>query len=342
MHEIVDMIRKDKIIAIIRGLEKGNLAPVVEALVRGGIRLIEITFDQRGAPEDTANAIRLVAQNYSGDVCVGAGTVMTTAQLAAAIAAGANYIISPNVNLEVIHETKRSGLVSIPGALTPSEIACAHENGADFVKVFPASAMGLEYIKAIRAPVSNIPLLAVGGDYRGQHRRLYGGGDRWVWDWLQHCKKPVGAAGKVRGNHQTRGRLPRERPPSIKRAAEWDRLVWINTGSPCRIFGLNLDTADQALAVARRFEALLGFPVKEGNSSAFTGREIEVMKPPFLRDKKHIAIYTADIPAAARHMEEQGCSPDWATSKRNTEGEVTSACLPEESRALPSTCSAMT
>ena len=145
--------------------------------MRGGIRLIEITFDQRGAPEDTANAIRLVAQNYSGDVCVGAGTVMATAQLAAAIAAGANYIISPNVNLEVIHETKRSGLVSIPGALTPSEIACAHENGADFVKVFPASAMGLEYIKAIRAPVSNIPLLAVGGDYRGQHRRLYGGGD---------------------------------------------------------------------------------------------------------------------------------------------------------------------
>jgi len=129
--------------------------------------LIEITFDQRGAPEDTANAIRLVAQNYSGDVCVGAGTVMTTAQLAAAIAAGANYIISPNVNLEVIHETKRNGLVSIPGALTPSEIACAHENGADFVKVFPASAMGLEYIKAIRAPVSNIPLLAVGGITEG-------------------------------------------------------------------------------------------------------------------------------------------------------------------------------
>lgn len=135
--------------------------------MRGGIRLIEITFDQRGAPEDTANAIRLVAQNYSGDVCVGAGTVMATAQLAAAIAAGANYIISPNVNLEVIHETKRSGLVSIPGALTPSEIACAHENGADFVKVFPASAMGLEYIKAIRAPVSNIPLLAVGGITEG-------------------------------------------------------------------------------------------------------------------------------------------------------------------------------
>ena len=105
---------------------------------------------------------------------------------------------------------------------------------------------------------------------------------------------------------------------------------------------MNLDTADQALAVARRFEALLGFPVKEGNSSAFTGREIEVMKPPFLRDKEHIAIYTTDIPAAARHMEEQGCSPDWATSKRSTEGEVTSACLPEESRALSSTCSAMT
>ena len=77
--------------------------------------------------------------------------------------AGGKFIISPNVSERVIKETKKAGLISIPGALTPSEIFDAYSYGADFVKVFPVGVMGSEYIRAIKAPLSNIPLLAVGG-----------------------------------------------------------------------------------------------------------------------------------------------------------------------------------
>ena len=94
---------------------------------------------------------------------VGAGTVMTEAQLKLATEAGAEYIISPNVDTAIIRATKAVGLISIPGAFTPSEIAGAYQAGADFVKLFPADCVDLKYIKAVCAPINHIPLLAVSG-----------------------------------------------------------------------------------------------------------------------------------------------------------------------------------
>ncbi len=161
----MDFIIKYKIIAIVRSLEPQATQALAEALFLGGIRLIEVTFAQ-ARPEtwkDTACAIESLAKERSGKVLAGAGTVLTLQQLHMAADAGAQYIISPDVNEEVIRETKRLGLVSLPGALTPTEIMAAHKAGADAVKVFPAGSLGPEYIKAIRAPLSHIPLLAVGG-----------------------------------------------------------------------------------------------------------------------------------------------------------------------------------
>ena len=94
---------------------------------------------------------------------VGAGTVLTLEQVDIAAKAGAEYIISPDVNEAVIRHTIEMGLVSMPGALTPSEVMAAHRYGADFVKLFPAGNMGASYIKAVRAPISHVKLLAVGG-----------------------------------------------------------------------------------------------------------------------------------------------------------------------------------
>ena len=105
----------------------------------------------------------MVREAFADRLHVGAGTVMTEAQRKLAAAAGAEYIISPNVNVEIIRATKAAGLLSIPGAFTPSEIVTAYEAGADFVKLFPADCVDLHYIKAIRAPINHIPLLAVGG-----------------------------------------------------------------------------------------------------------------------------------------------------------------------------------
>ncbi len=160
-----DLIKEHKIIAIVRGLSPAHMLHLADALSAGGVSLIEVTFNQ-GKPEtwkDTACAIEALAKERSGKVLAGAGTVLTLQQLHMAADAGAQYIISPDVNEEVIRETKRLGLVSLPGALTPTEIMAAHKAGADAVKVFPAGSLGPEYIRAIRAPLSHIPLLAVGG-----------------------------------------------------------------------------------------------------------------------------------------------------------------------------------
>lgn len=158
-------IDKHKIIAICRRIYGEDLAKLAQALCRGGIRMIEVTFDQADPDHlrKSAEAIRLIAEATDGAVIPGAGTVMTLDQLHAAKEAGAAYIISPNTDPAVITETKALGLISIPGAMTPSEIASAHNLGADFVKLFPTGQLGLDYVKAIRAPISHVKLLATGG-----------------------------------------------------------------------------------------------------------------------------------------------------------------------------------
>lgn len=151
--DVMETIRKDKIIAIVRGLE-GAYARPASALYAGGITMIEVTFNQAKPDSwpETQAAIRLIAREFEGRVIPGAGTVMTTEQVQMAFDAGARYIVSPNVDEAVIRETKRLGLVSLPGAMTPTECVNAKRAGADAVKVFPAGDLGPNYIKAIRAP----------------------------------------------------------------------------------------------------------------------------------------------------------------------------------------------
>ena len=161
---VIELIKKYKLIAIIRNVEREDLIPLCNALYEGGVRLVEITFSSDGlCDERTAQDIRLVAEHFAGKLAVGAGTVVTTEQVLMTRDAGGQFIISPNTSKDVIGETKKSGLVSIPGALTPTEIIDAYSFGADFVKVFPVGKSGCEYIKAIKAPLSHIPMIAVGG-----------------------------------------------------------------------------------------------------------------------------------------------------------------------------------
>ena len=165
MNEVMERICSDKIIAIVRGLESGHMLALAGALHNGGITMIEVTFDQKNPDrwKDTCGAIKLLSEEFAGRMLVGAGTVMTVEQLRMAYDAGAKYIISPDTNVEIIRETKKLGLTSLPGAMTPSECVTAYNAGADAVKVFPAGELGPAYIKAIRAPLSHIPMLAVGG-----------------------------------------------------------------------------------------------------------------------------------------------------------------------------------
>lgn len=158
-------ILKHKIIVIIRKVESPYIIPLAQALYDGGVRLIEVTFDQSSPTgnDDTSQAIRSINDYFGDAMCTGAGTVMTKLQAQIASDAGAKYLISPNTDIEIIQKTTELGLVSIPGAITPTEATIAYDSGADFVKLFPAGEMGIHYVKAIMAPLNHIPFLAVGG-----------------------------------------------------------------------------------------------------------------------------------------------------------------------------------
>lgn len=162
---VINTILENKIIVILRGLAQKDLIPTVEAMEEGGIRLVEVTFDQSGkiTDEQTAANIALLAKTFAGRVRIGAGTVMTREQVKLAADAGAEYIISPDCCEEVIRYTRELGLVSLPGVFTPTEAANAHRWGADMVKLFPNSELSLSYLKALTAPLSHIRFLAVGG-----------------------------------------------------------------------------------------------------------------------------------------------------------------------------------
>lgn len=164
-QRIIERIRQEKLIVIVRGVEESKLIPLSEALYRGGIRLLELTYSANGSvsDEDTARQINLLCQHWGAKMEIGAGTVLTERQVELTKAAGGGFIISPDTNVDVIRHTCELGLVSIPGALTPSEITAAHRAGADFLKLFPVTDLGTSYIKNVRAPLSHIPMLAVGG-----------------------------------------------------------------------------------------------------------------------------------------------------------------------------------
>ena len=165
---VIEAIARYKLIAVIRGISEDEILGIAQALYQGGIRLAEVAFDAAGNTPDiiTASMIRRVRERFGAEFFVGAGTVLTPEQVQCAKAGGAEYVISPDVNPEVIRATAAAGMVSIPGALTPSEMQLAHRCGADFVKACPAGNLGSDYIRAVRSPLSHIRLLAVGGIHK--------------------------------------------------------------------------------------------------------------------------------------------------------------------------------
>jgi 2-dehydro-3-deoxyphosphogluconate aldolase / (4S)-4-hydroxy-2-oxoglutarate aldolase len=147
-------------IAILRSSSAARYGEVSDVVVAAGVRAVEFTFS---AP-DVTDALRAYAARKPDDVALGAGTVTTVDQARQAVDAGATYLISPAVCVPVIEEGARLGVPVLPGALTPTEILQAWRSGAAMVKVFPASALGgPAYLKAVRGPLPEIPLVPTGG-----------------------------------------------------------------------------------------------------------------------------------------------------------------------------------
>jgi 2-dehydro-3-deoxyphosphogluconate aldolase/(4S)-4-hydroxy-2-oxoglutarate aldolase len=162
---VIRRIMGSRLIVIVRGMEEGAILPLAEALSAGGIDLMEITFNQAKPDsfEATLRGIAAVKERMGDRLLCGAGTVLSPEQVELAAQAGAAFIVSPSPDTAVIEKTRELALVSLPGAMTPGECLSAHGAGADFVKLFPASVLGPGYLKAIRAPLSHIKFLAVGG-----------------------------------------------------------------------------------------------------------------------------------------------------------------------------------
>ena len=164
-NSVMEKLKKERIIAIVRDAQKENFVESIQALYDGGIRLAEITFDRSGkkSTQETATLIKMLVEKFGDNMCIGAGTVTCTEEVLSAFEAGASYIISPNCDPDIISLTRKLGMVSMPAAYTATEIAAAIKYGADYVKLFPADQASEEYVKAIRAPLSDAKLFAVGG-----------------------------------------------------------------------------------------------------------------------------------------------------------------------------------
>jgi 2-dehydro-3-deoxyphosphogluconate aldolase/(4S)-4-hydroxy-2-oxoglutarate aldolase len=160
MNEILAKIVDEGVIAVIRVASAGEAFAVAKAIRDGGISVIEITFSVPGA----LDVMKEVTQKFGKEVLLGAGTVLDPETARAALLNGAQFIVTPTLNLDVIKMCKRYSAVVIPGALTPTEILTAWEAGSDLVKVFPiAQVGGPPYIRALKGPLPQIPLVPTGG-----------------------------------------------------------------------------------------------------------------------------------------------------------------------------------
>lgn len=159
-NEIQQRIEASGLIPVLRARSAREALAVSEAMVAGGVSVIEVTMTVPGA----IDVLRELRKNYGDRLLLGSGTVTDAKQCAATIDAGALFVVSPSLHLDVIAKTKEMGKLSIPGALTPTEIITAWNAGADYVKVFPCSALGgASYLKALRGPFPQLRLIPTGG-----------------------------------------------------------------------------------------------------------------------------------------------------------------------------------
>lgn len=156
---VLDLIRRSRLIAILRGDMHGRELEILAVLKDAGICAVEMSIVSPGFDV----ALARMAATYGATMAIGAGTILTPDNLARAVTAGASFIVSPDGNREVIESTLREGLVSLPGAFTATEIVQVMRWGADAVKLFPAGSVGPDYVRTVRAPLPGLRMVPTGG-----------------------------------------------------------------------------------------------------------------------------------------------------------------------------------
>ena len=271
-----------------------DAVPTAEAMLRGGIDVMEITFRTAAAPD----AIRAVSENCP-KMLVGAGTVITLEQCKQAVDCGASFIVSPGFNREVVAWCVEHDIAVTPGCVTPTEIMEAMELGLKVLKFFPANVYGgLGAMKALSGPFGGIKFIPTGG-INAQNLAEYisapfihAVGGSWV------CPKADISAGHFEKITQ----LCREARKAV-------------LGFEVAHIGVNCPDAESSLSLCGSFSEAFGFETKLGNSSNFSTSAIEIMKSNYLGEKGHIAIRTNRMEAAICELAAKGFQIDPDTAK---------------------------
>lgn len=159
MPEVLEQVQRRGVIAILRRLPEAAVAPVVDALLQGGVTGIEITLDN----DHALHTIAWLRSTFGARIQVGAGTVLTAAGLRDAVAAGAQYLLSPHLDVDLLECAADLGCPMVPGVLTPSEVALSKQHGAEVLKLFPAGALGSAYLKDLLGPFHGTAFIPTGG-----------------------------------------------------------------------------------------------------------------------------------------------------------------------------------
>lgn len=309
MHEVLKKISAIGIVPVIKIEDVSKAVPLAKALCDGGLPCAEITFRAAGADK----AIRAITDALP-EMLVGAGTVLTTEQVDQAVEAGAKFIVSPGLNPKVVRYCVEKGIPVTPGCANPSDIEQAIELGLDVVKFFPAEAAGgIKMIKAMAAPYGNIKFMPTGGinaknlnDYLSFPKIIACGGS-----WM--VNEDLIKAGQF------------DQITALARQAVEQML-----GFELAHVGINAENGEQAAAIAGRFASVFGLAAKDGNSSVFAGKAVEVMKSPYLGANGHIAISTNYIERAVHYLENSGVEMNWESAKYGEKKELKAIYLKEE------------
>ena len=267
--EMIEQLSLAGLVPVIKVEDAADAVPLCKALSDGGLPVAEITFRSDAAEE----AIRRVHAELP-EVILGAGTVLTREQVDRAVNAGATYIVSPGLNADIVKYCQEKGVPIVPGCANPSDIEVALSLGLKTVKFFPAEALGgLPLIKAMAAPYGNVTFLPTGGV-----------NEKNLNEYLSFSK--VVACG---GSWMV--------PSDAVNAKDWKRIenltrsaVTLMLGLELKHVGINSGSPENAAKEAELLFKLLGWPVKDGNSSMFVGEGFELMKKPFRGTHGHIAI----------------------------------------------------
>lgn len=176
-EEIRNIIIQKKVVAVVRMKNPDQLLPVINAIMKGGVTGIELTMTIPNAIQ----SIETAAKEFGDDILLGVGSVTSSAVAEDAINAGAKFVVSPIYKPEVVDTVIKKNLVVIPGGFTPTEIQTAYEQGADFVKIFPADNLGMSFIKSIKAPLPHLNVIPTGGVTLDN-----------AIDWINHGASAVG------------------------------------------------------------------------------------------------------------------------------------------------------